>query len=100
MARRPSAGYFACNPGVPAPAITEAGALPAGVTFTDNGNNTATLAGTPAPGSGGTYVLGITANNGVGTAPTQTFTYNPHHSSPQTTPALGSFEVVDKDGPS
>jgi hypothetical protein len=28
--------------------LTEAGSLPAGVTFTDNGDGTATLAGTPA----------------------------------------------------
>ena len=41
--------------------LTETGALPAGVTFTDNGDGTATLAGTPAAGTGGTYPLTITA---------------------------------------
>ena len=30
--------------------LTKTGALPAGVTFTDNGDGTATLAGTPAAG--------------------------------------------------
>jgi hypothetical protein len=47
--------------------------LPSGVSFTDNGNNTATLAGTPAAGTGGTYTLCINASNGVGSAATQTF---------------------------
>ena len=36
------------------------------MTFVDNGNGTATLAGTPAAGTGGTYPLTITAANGVG----------------------------------
>ena len=34
--------------GVPTATLSETGALPAGVTFTDNGDGTATLAGTPA----------------------------------------------------
>ena len=39
--------------GFPTPTITETGSLPSGVTFTDNGDGTATLAGdgTEAPGS-------------------------------------------------
>ena len=45
--------------------LTETGALPSGVTFIDNGNGTATLAGTPAAGTGGTYPLTITAGNGA-----------------------------------
>ena len=49
--------------GYAAPALSEAGALPTGVTFTDNGDGTATLAGTPAAGSGGTYPLAVTAAN-------------------------------------
>ena len=61
--------------GFPRPAITRGGAaLPAGVTWIDNGNGTGTLAGTPAAGSGGTYALTFTAaDNGVGPAVTQTF---------------------------
>jgi hypothetical protein len=39
--------------GAPTPAITESGALPAGLSLTDNGNGTATLAGTSTAGSGG-----------------------------------------------
>ena len=60
--------------GKPAPALSETGTLPAGVTFADNGNGTATLSGAPAPGSGGIYTFTITAHNGVGTDTTQTFT--------------------------
>ena len=47
-------------------ALSKTGALPGGVTFTDNGNGTATLAGTPDVGSGGTYPVTITATNNLG----------------------------------
>ena len=60
--------------GVPAPSITETGSLPSGITFTNNGNGTATLGGTPASGTNGTYSLTITATNGVGSPATQSFT--------------------------
>ena len=61
--------------GFPAPALSDGGAtLPSGVTFHDNGNGTATLAGTPATGTGGTYPIVITANNGVTPNGTQNFT--------------------------
>ena len=53
------------NPTGASMSITESGALPGGVTFTNNNNGTATLAGTPAAGTTGTYPLIITANNGV-----------------------------------
>lgn len=59
--------------GVPTPSISESGALPTGVNFLDNGNGTATLSGTPAAGTQGSYPLTITANNGIGSA-TQNFT--------------------------
>ena len=49
--------------------MSETGALPDGVTFVDNGDGTATLAGTPAAGTGGTYPITITATNGVGPTP-------------------------------
>ena len=62
-----TAGSFAITTsGIPTvSAITESGSLPSGITFTDNGNGTATLAGTPAAGSGGTYPVTLTATNGV-----------------------------------
>ncbi len=52
--------------GTPTPTIQlTGGTLPGGVTFTDNGNGTGTLAGTPAAASDGTYGLTFTASNGV-----------------------------------
>jgi DNA-binding beta-propeller fold protein YncE len=60
--------------GIPAPAITEAGALPAGITLTDNGNGTATLSGTAPAGPAGSYPITVTAANGVGSPATQAFT--------------------------
>jgi len=56
--------------------IDESGALPDGVTFHDNGDGTATLAGTPAAGTGGSYPLTITATaiGGLAASATQAFT--------------------------
>jgi hypothetical protein len=73
--------------GAPAPAITESGALPAGVTFTDNGDGTATIAGTPAAGTGGSYTVQLTATNpagGVSTSFTLTNAQAPSIVSPPT----------------
>ena len=44
------------------------------MTFTDNGDGTATLAGTPAAGTAGSYPITITATNGVSPDATQSFT--------------------------
>ncbi len=52
--------------GEPAPALSESGTLPTGLNFVDNGNGTATISGTPASGTGGTYPLTITATTGAG----------------------------------
>jgi len=60
--------------GVPTPSLTKTGALPNGVTSTDNGNGTATIGGTPAAGTAGSYVITITANNGVGSPASKSFT--------------------------
>ena len=60
--------------GNPTAGITETGSLPAGVTFTDNANGTATLAGTPQAGTGSAYSLTFTAANGVSPNATQGFT--------------------------
>jgi len=60
--------------GIPAPAITETGALPKGITLTDNGNGTASLSGIAARGTTGSYPITITASNGVGSPATQAFT--------------------------
>ena len=65
-------GFTVRTSGSPVPALTEAGSLPAGITFTDNGNGTATFAGTPDAGTGGLYAITISAANTGGTA-TQAF---------------------------
>ena len=54
--------------------LSEAGDLPSGVTFTDNGDGSATFTGTPEAGSSGTYALTITASNGISPDATQDFT--------------------------
>ncbi|GAA4852364.1 glycoside hydrolase family 3 C-terminal domain-containing protein [Luteimicrobium xylanilyticum] len=59
--------------GYPVATLSETGALPAGVTFTDNGDGTATIAGKPAVGTAGTSKVTLTAINGLAPA-TQSFT--------------------------
>ena len=65
--------------GYPTSALSETGSLPSGVTFTDNGNGTATLAGTPT--TGGSFPITITASNGVSPNATQSFTLDRGHGS-------------------
>ena len=77
--------------GSPTPSLTESGSLPTGVTFTDNMNGTATLAGTP--GSFGTFSITITAHNGVGTDATQSFTLTVGQA-PSMTSANGAIFLV------
>jgi len=69
-----AAGSFTVTTtGFPAPALTETVALPAGVSFKDNGNGTGTLSWTAAVASG-SYSLSFTASNGVLPNATQSFT--------------------------
>ena len=49
----------------PTPSLTLSGTLPNGITFTDNGNGTGTLSGTPALGANGTFHLTSTASDTV-----------------------------------
>jgi hypothetical protein len=69
-----SAGTFTMTTtGSPTATLLESGALPSGVTFHNNGDGTATLAGTPAARTAGTYPLSITASNAVAPNATQSF---------------------------
>lgn len=69
-----SAGSFTVTTdGSPVPALSTASSLPAWLTFIDNGDGTATIAGTPGPGAGGTYPIAITAANGSLPDATQPF---------------------------
>ena len=70
-------GSFAVSvSGFPAPALSESGTLPAGVTFVDDGGGSATLSGTPGTGTAGAYPITLTASNGVGSPVNQSFTLN------------------------
>ena len=67
-----SAGSFTVTAtGIPVPTLSESGTLPSGVSF-----NAATgvLSGTPAAGTGGTYPITFTAQNGATPNATQSFT--------------------------
>ena len=69
-----TAGTFTVTTsGSPLPSLGETGALPSGVTFVDNQDGTATLAGTPGAGTAGSYPINLAAVNGTGTT-SQAFT--------------------------
>jgi hypothetical protein len=89
-----AAGTFAyTTTGVPTPHLSETGALPAGVTFVDNGNGTATLAGTPAAGTGGNYPITVTASNGVGSDASMAVTVTVKDPPTVTGPSTATFVV-------
>jgi probable HAF family extracellular repeat protein len=70
-----TAGSFTVTTsGMPVPALSASGTFPDGVTFTDNGDGTGTLSGTPSAGTDGTYELVLTASNGIIPDATQDFT--------------------------
>jgi hypothetical protein len=77
--------------GFPFPSLSVVGTLPAGVTFTDNGNGTASLAGTPSAATGGVYHLTLQGSNGVGSAASQTFTLTVKQGPAITSPANETF---------
>jgi large repetitive protein len=93
-----SAGIAVTGP--PAPVTTETGALPNGVSFTDNGdpantgNDSATIAGKPAVGSGGVYSLGLSATNPAATTP-QTFTLTVNEAPVFSSAATSTFSVAN-----
>lgn len=93
-----SAGTFTVTTtGFPTPSIGVTGALPSGVTFTDNGDGTATLAGTPAAGTAGTFPVTFTAANGVPPDATQNFTLTVN-AAPAITSANSTTFVVGSAG--
>ncbi len=70
-----SSSFNITTTGLPTPSLNIGGfILPAGLTFTDPGNGTASLAGTPTGNVGGTYNFTITAQNGIAPDATQSFT--------------------------
>ncbi|WP_313543988.1 beta strand repeat-containing protein [Leifsonia aquatica] len=90
-----SAGSFTVTAtGRPTPdPITLAGALPSGLTFTDNHDGTATIAGTPSAKTGGVRTLSLTAGNGVGAAAAQTLTLTVQEAPVLTSSAVATATV-------
>jgi hypothetical protein len=78
--------------GSPTPSLSEIGALPANLKLTDNGDGTATLSGTPAPGTGGVYPITIRAANAAGTT-AQSFTLTVHQAPTFTSAASANAKV-------
>ncbi|HEY0805729.1 MAG TPA: putative Ig domain-containing protein, partial [Pseudonocardiaceae bacterium] len=78
--------------GAPTPALAESGNLPAGLTFTDQGNGTAVLSGTPTAGTGGSYPITVTATSSAGTT-TQSFTLTNAEAPTITSPASAGFTI-------
>jgi hypothetical protein len=78
--------------GNPIPALSQTGTLPAGVTFTDNHDGTATLAGTPATAAGGAYPITVTATNTLGST-SQTFTLKVDQPPAFTSPGTASAPI-------
>jgi hypothetical protein len=62
--------------GFPAPQVsTGSGALPAGLSFRNNGDGTFVISGTPKPGTGGAHVVHLDAHNQEGHATVQPFVF-------------------------
>jgi len=82
--------------GTPTAALSEDGALPAGITFTDNGDGTATIDGEAPAGTAGAYPISITASNGLSPDATQSFTLtvNTQTTAPTITSANNDTETV------
>ena len=79
--------------GTPTPVVSAVGTLPSGLAFTANANGTATISGTPAVGTAGTYDLTLTASNGVGSA-TQTLVVSVAASAAPKITSASSVELV------
>jgi hypothetical protein len=80
------------------PSIEESGQLPGGVTFSDNGDGTATLAGTPTVGSGGRYALTLTAADGFPPNATQAFVLTVQEAPTFTSPATAKLTTGQPGG--
>ena len=88
---RAVSSFTVTTTGSPTPSITESGSLPTGITFTDNGNGTATLAGQASPTNNGYYFITLTATNSTGTT-TQNFILTINDA--QTTPTIISTNTL------
>jgi YVTN family beta-propeller protein len=86
-------GFTMQATGQPALTITQAGALPAGLTFFSGApNNSGFLSGTPGRGTGGTYKLTFTASDTLATT-TQPFTLTVDEAPSFTSPSTVTFRA-------
>ena len=83
--------------GNPTPALAETGTLPAGLSFVDNGNGTASLSGTPV--SSGTTTLEIDATNGINPPAAQALTVTVSAATPPPS-TVPTAPVTPNPGPS
>ena len=89
-----SGSFTVTTTGFPAPSIARGGAaLPADVTFVDNGDGTGTLSGPPAAGTSGIYAITFTATNAAGATPVQNFTLTVVQALTITSPNATTFTV-------
>jgi VCBS repeat-containing protein len=87
-----AAGSFTLTAdGFPRPAITTISPLPSGVTVTDQGDGTATIAGSPLAHSGGVYSLNLAASSSAGSV-NQTFALTVNEA-PSLVPASFTFPI-------
>jgi large repetitive protein len=73
--------------------LTESGHLPAGITFTPGSNGTATIHGTPAAGTGGSFTVTIAATNPAAIKTSQTFILNVDQAPSITSTAIATCVV-------
>jgi len=78
--------------GLPAPAFSETGALPAGVTLSATG----VLSGTPQAGSAGVYPITVTASNGIAPDSSMSFTLTITPGGPQPVATSNVVQVKNR----
>jgi hypothetical protein len=88
-----AASFTITTAGYPVAEFTLGGALPNGLSFHDNGDGTAAIAGTPADATGGVYSLTINASNGTGGAARQIFKLTVNQSPAITGDVAATFPV-------
>ncbi|HVX11764.1 MAG TPA: DUF4214 domain-containing protein [Pirellulales bacterium] len=87
-----SGSFTVDSSGSPTASLSESGTLPPGVSFTDNGDGTATLTGIPDSGSGGVYTIAISAQSYAGVS-TQSFTLSVDQPPAISSAGTTSFQV-------
>jgi LPXTG-motif cell wall-anchored protein len=87
--------------GYPTPSFTMAGTLPKDLTFADTGKGTATISGTPAAGTAGSYTVTVNVTNDMADpAQSLTLTVKPASAPPASSPpAAGTTQLTSSPPP-